>query len=71
VLLVGVSLWQLAAVQWEGLLYTKYVLFGVCMLLVVLFLVKLRTAVGPSPTQMMPGAWSVGQVTSSPLAQKL
>jgi NADH-quinone oxidoreductase subunit H len=72
VLLVGVSLWQLAASEWQVLQYTNYVLFGVCVLLFLLLIVRLRTAVGPSPTQMMPGAWSAGQITSTTtVAQKL
>jgi NADH-quinone oxidoreductase subunit H len=64
VLLLGVSLWQLAAAQMTWLSYINWLLAGGCVLLTVLFLVKAMTAVGTTPTDLMPGAWPGRRVPS-------
>ncbi len=57
VLLLGVSIWQLAASEMLWLSYINYLLAGACVLVTVLVLVKAMTALGTTPTDMMPGAW--------------
>jgi NADH-quinone oxidoreductase subunit H len=58
VLLVGVSVWQLAAMEWTFLDYTRWVLAALCLALVVLTAARLFAAGGTTPTQLMPGAWN-------------
>jgi NADH-quinone oxidoreductase subunit H len=60
VLLVAVSLWQLAATEWEWLDYTHFVLGSVCLALLIWLIVKAVRSFGTSPTEMMPGAWRDG-----------
>lgn len=58
VLLVGVSVWQLALMHNSWLNYTKYVLAGGSLLLLLLFVFKAITSASvANPTQLMPGPW--------------
>src|SRR5438477_4985711 len=60
VLLLGVTVWQLAASVWEWLDYTPYVLSIVCLLLFIWMIVMAIRSIGTAPTEMMPGAWRGG-----------
>ncbi len=64
VLLLGVSVWQLAAAQMVWLSYINWLLAGGCVLLTGLFLAKAMTAVGTTPTDLMPGAWPGSRTAS-------
>jgi NADH-quinone oxidoreductase subunit H len=57
VLLLGVSLWQLALIDLPALAYANYVIAGGCVLLVVLMFVQMARRTGTPPTTLMPGAW--------------
>jgi len=66
VLLLGVSLWQLAQAEYLWLSYVNWLLAGGSIALVALLLVKAMTATGlPTPTDLMPGAWP-GAHTAAP-----
>jgi NADH-quinone oxidoreductase subunit H len=69
-LLVGVSLWQLAASHWAVLTYANYLLAGACLLLLALLIVQALRMVGTTPTEMMPGAWPKEHAAASAVAQK-
>jgi NADH-quinone oxidoreductase subunit H len=58
VLLLGVSVWQLA-VPAIVLLNVKYVLFGACFLLLVRLAVRLARTGGTPPMGGMPGVWNM------------
>src|SRR5262245_2403931 len=55
VLLLGVSVWELATTEWEWLDYTHFVLGVVCLALFVWMIVKAIQSVGTPPTELMPG----------------
>jgi hypothetical protein len=59
-LLLGVSVWQLAASAWEWLDYVHIVLGTICVVLFIWLMVKAIRSVGTTPTEMMPGAWQGG-----------
>jgi NADH-quinone oxidoreductase subunit H len=60
ILLVGVSVWQLAACQWEWLDYTRFVLGILCLVLFIWLIVMAIRSFGTPPTELMPGAWRGG-----------
>src|SRR5438105_3435640 len=60
VLLLGVSVWELAKTEWQWLDYTRFVLSVVCLALFVWMIVKAIQSIGTTPTAMMPGAWHGG-----------
>ena len=60
VLLLGVSVWELATTEWQWLDYTRFVLSVVCLALFVWMIVKAIQSIGTTPTEMMPGAWHGG-----------
>ena len=66
-LLLGVSVWQLAASEWEWLNYTHLVLAVVCLVLFIWLMVMAIRSVGTTPTEMMPGAWR-GRYPAAPAA---
>jgi NADH-quinone oxidoreductase subunit H len=70
VLLVGVTVWQLAAIQWEWLDYTRFVLGILCLVLFIWMMVKAIQSFGTTPTEMMPGAWSAGHPSAPAVAGK-
>ena len=59
VLLMGVSLWQLA-VPTLAIQIVSYALFGLSVLLLLWGIVSLGTAAGPPPGAVMPSAWQLG-----------
>jgi NADH-quinone oxidoreductase subunit H len=68
-LLMGVSLWRLYVPEVVQL-NMKYVLFGLCVALTGLFVVKVFMAAGTTPTTMMPGAWDAGRAEAVTAAVK-
>ncbi len=70
VLLVGVTAWQLAAMQWEWLDYTRFVLGILCLVLLIWMIVKAIQSFGTTPTEMMPGAWRARQPSAPAVAGK-
>ncbi len=70
VLLVGVSVWEMAASQWLVLNHINWLLFGLCALGIAVVIVKLFKTVGPTPTDLMPGAWQGGRVTTPEVPEK-
>jgi NADH-quinone oxidoreductase subunit H len=70
VLLLGVSVWQLAATRWEWLNYTRVVLAVICLASFVWMIVKAIRSVGTTPTEMMPGAWRGGYPAAPAVAGK-
>jgi NADH-quinone oxidoreductase subunit H len=71
VLLVGVTVWELAACQWEWLDYTRFVLAILCLVLFLWMIVKAIQSFGTTPTEMMPGAWRGGRSSAPAVAGKL
>jgi len=73
VLLVGVSVWQLAAASLPVLNYVNYLIAAACVVLLGLVAVNLFRSTGrPTPTGMMPGAWGATGPTAfaTPTAAK-
>ena len=70
VLLVAVSLWQLAAAQWPVLSYTHYLLAGLCVILLAWLIGAALRMAGTSPTELMPGAWPRERASAPAMAQK-
>jgi NADH-quinone oxidoreductase subunit H len=71
VLLLGVSIWELATTEWQWLDYTHYVLGVVCLALFVWMIAKAIQSVGTTPTELMPGAWRGGHPVTPVGAGKL
>src|SRR5581483_1207657 len=65
VLLLGVTVWQLAAFEWEWLNDTHFVLAIGFLVLFIWLIVKAIQSFGTTPTELMPGAWP-GRHSSEP-----
>lgn len=70
-LLIGVTVWQLAACQWEWLDATHFVLGVLCLVLFIWMIVKAIQSFGTTPTEMMPGAWGGRHPQTPAVAGKL
>src|SRR5262249_51365396 len=58
VLLLGVSVWQLLLNDAPILGYCRYVLAAATVLAILLVCLRIFRSTGPTPTQLMPGAWA-------------
>jgi NADH-quinone oxidoreductase subunit H len=71
VLLLGVSLWQLAASTWTFLNYTHLVLGIVCVALFIFLIVRASRMTGTTPSQVMPGVWHRDRAAVPAVAEKM
>jgi NADH-quinone oxidoreductase subunit H len=71
VLLLGVSVWQLAAAEFLWLSYVNWLLAFGSLVLFVMMLVKAMTAIGTTPTDLMPGAWPGARTARPEVAERI
>ena len=70
VLLLGASVWELLATHLPALVYTKYVLAGLCTLGMVFLLLQLLTS-QTLPPSMQPGLWTPSPWLTPPPSEKV